>query len=223
MLNLQELTTKSELPRNMSVESNPMTSGLKEGSNSDLLKSWVEEHSDYLYRYARRYFRNLEIVEDLVQETFLAAVQAIEKFERKSTPKTWLTGILRHKILDRLRKNQKDLQFSSENEINGDFEKLFDANEHWTIKDGPTTWMINPEAVLEQKQFMSALKTCLAKLPEKIRHIFLLREVEGFSRDEICTQVNLTSTNVGVILHRARLSLQNCLQNNWLKFTMKGQ
>lgn len=183
----------------------------------------VEEHFEYLYRYAFRYFRSQDKAEDLVQDTFLAATVAIKRFEGNSSPRTWLTGILRHKIMDRLRTKDREapLDFDS-SEREGLIEKLFNAAEHWHNETGPVMWGADPSDVMEQREFLSAVEQCLSKLPAKVRQIFLMREMEGFDRNEICKDFNLTSTNVGVILHRARLSLQNCLQTNWFHGSVRG-
>lgn len=175
----------------------------------------VEEHFDYLYRYAYRYFRSDEKAEDLVQETFLAATQSIKRFEGNSSPRTWLTSILRHKIIDYVRVKDREEPVDFEAMERDPLSKLFNEADHWHNETGPLVWGASPDTTLNQKQFFKILEQCLAKLPGTMRQIFLLRELEGCDRGEICEQLNLTSSNVGVILHRARLSLQHCLQANW--------
>ena len=173
----------------------------------------VDEHYDYLFRYAFRYFRAADRAEELVQETYLAAVESIERFEGRSSPRTWLTGILRHKIMDRVRKANTARRFEAEGEH---LAKLFDAQEHWRDDTGPISWG-SPERALGQRQFLSAVESCLSKLTEQSRQIFMLRELEGLPREEICQQLSITANNVGVILHRARLSLQHCLHQSWFE------
>jgi RNA polymerase sigma-70 factor (ECF subfamily) len=178
------------------------------------LEQLIEDNYKYLYGYAYRYFKSSERVEDLVQETFLAATEGIKKFEAKSSPRTWLTGILRHKILDAIKAKQKESrEISIEDE--GVIAECFDKNEHWTAEAGPLAWGSSPDSILKQKQFLITLESCMSKLPEKVKQIFLLREVEGYSRDEISGKTAQTSTNIGVILYRARALLQQCLQVNW--------
>lgn len=179
------------------------------------LNDLFEEHFDYLFRYAIRFCRSETRAEDAVQETFLAAAQAIDRFEGRSSPRTWLTGILRHKLMDSVRKHHREISTEPEvieQDLNN---RLFDEVEHWRAETGPLLWGSAPDKVLKEKQFLSTLSECLGHLPERVRKIFLLREMEGFSRDEICEQLTITSTNVGVILYRARLTLQQCLQSNW--------
>jgi len=181
------------------------------------LHAWVDEHSDYLFRYARKHFSDETIAEELVQETFVAAVTAISKFKGDASPRTWLTGILRHKIIDRIRVKTRDRTVSIDDESEQGYGHYFDEHEHWRPETGPLPWNTDPDALLEQKQFFAVLQGCMAKLPERFRHAFLLRELDTMSREEISAQLELTSTNVGVILYRSRLALRECLQTNWLK------
>lgn len=175
----------------------------------------VEEHFDYLYRYAFRYFRSHEEAEDIVQETFLAATRAAEQFQGTSTPRTWLTGILRHKTIDKLRSKGRDNHINFDELESDPLLKSFDAVGHWRAETGPTSWNCGPDDALKQKQFFSAVDKCLSGLPRRMRQIFLLRELEGFERSDIGIQLELTASNVGVLLHRARLALQACLQSTW--------
>lgn len=194
---------------------NLSNTALKVESKTIQIDDLVELHFDYLYRYAYRYFRSEDKAEDLVQETFLAATEAIKRFEGNCSPRTWLTSILRHKIMDKLRVKDREeiVDFGSMEQES--LSKLFNEAEHWHTETGPLLWGDAPDKTLNQKQFLVVLESCLGKLPRQVREIFLLREMEGFDRDEICQKVNLASSNVGVILHRARLSLQHCLQINW--------
>lgn len=189
----------------------------KDNSHQHLLEAWVEEYGDYLFRYAFRYFRTEDSAQDLVQETFLAAAESIERFEGRSTPKTWLTGILRHKILDQIKSKVRQERFEVTDYLSEEHLVGFDQAEHWTLERGPLPWGSAPDHVIKQKQFVSVLDSCLRKLPERIRQIFLLRELEGRNRTEISVEFELTESNIGVILHRARIALQGCLQENWLK------
>lgn len=199
------------------------------GLNLDQL---VEEHFDYLCRYANRHFRSPDKVEELVQETFLAATEARSRFRNQSSPRTWLVGILRHKIIDAIRMKKRDdekIVRADDPELTG---RLFHKQGHWREENGPCSWelagswalsgsgSVPADAVIRQRQFLTVIDKCLSKLPERVRHIFLLREIEEQDRGEISEALNLTSTNVGVILHRARLALQECVQINWLQEKM---
>ncbi|MFN8390824.1 MAG: sigma-70 family RNA polymerase sigma factor [Bdellovibrionota bacterium] len=180
------------------------------------MRAWVDEHGDYLFRYTLRHFSDQEVAEDLVQETFLAAVKSARSFAGNSTVRTWLTSILRNKIIDRIRQRTREKQVSFDDVGGDDLSKFFDEHEHWHSAAGPREWGLSPEMVFEQRQFGGVLDGCLKKLPEKFKVIFMLRELDGLTRDEISESFQLSSTNVGVILHRARLLLRDCIQKNWL-------
>lgn len=183
----------------------------------------VDEHYDYLYRYAFRYFRSPERAEDLVQETFLAATGALKRFEGGSSPRTWLLSILRHKIMDVMREKNREDPLDVDAIDNRDL-NLFDESGHWRVDTGPSNWGRSPDSLLKEKEFLNVLHACLGKIPQVIRQVFLLREMEGFDRAEISEKLNLTSSNVGVLLHRVRLSLQRCLQFNWFDpGSLKGE
>ena len=184
---------------------------------ADVVKAWVEEHGDYLYRYCLRHFRDAASAEDLVQETFLAAVRSHESFAGKSAARTWLTSILRNKIIDRIRQQGRHRELSLDALEADKLSHFFDDAEHWRADAGPREWGLDPEQAFQSREFMGVLESCLSKLPEKLRSIFLLREIEDLSREQISEQLSLTATNIGVILHRARLQLRVCLQLNWLE------
>lgn len=211
------MTSDSQTADQIQTDATSIEGVLTTKASREQLAQWVEEYGDYLFRYARKYFRSDDHAADLVQETFLAATRGIEKFGGKSAPKTWLTGILRHKIFDRMKARKKDEKIVPEPAEDILMNKLFDDHEHWTIPHGPVFWSKDPEEVLEKKEFFKSLQKCLDALPERIRQIFLLREMDGLDRDEISMQFDLSANNIGVILHRARLSLQACLQTNWFR------
>lgn len=198
-----------------SVNAGVFDSYVPQGEKLDL-NQLVEDHFDYLYNYAYRYFRSDDKAEDLVQDTFLAATEAISRFQGNSSPRTWLIGILRHKIMDKLRVKDREQPVDIQESSADLYSSLFNEAEHWFNETGPIYWGASPDTVLNQKQFLAALEECLSKLPSRVRQIFLLREMEDRDREEIGDGLGISSTNVGVILHRARLSLQNCLQQNWL-------
>lgn len=179
-------------------------------------QDWVELYGDYLYRYAYMQLRDEQQAEDIVQETMLAALKARSKFSGKSTEKTWLTGILRHKILDFLRKKYRDqehLQMPEQTDtVAIDF--FFDNHGHWEPK--PKSWA-NPRASLEEKGFWQTFAKCADKLPDRVSQAFHARLVDEIPYEELCKILNVTSTHLGVILHRARLQMRQCLEQNWFQ------
>jgi len=174
---------------------------------------WLEDHGDYLFRYAFSRLQNREIAEDLVQETFLAALQAGGRFQARSSVRTWLVGILRHKIFDHFRKgNQKFLVtdlFASKDPS----DVFFDANGKWKVM--PTRWLDDPGAALEQKEFWETFLRCMSELPPRLAQIFALREFESLRSEDICNLMKVSATNLGVVLYRARMRLRRCLEVNW--------
>lgn len=176
---------------------------------------WVQRYGNYLYRYALSRLSDSETAQDLVQEALVAAVAAYRSFEGRSSMKTWLVAILKRKIVDHFRRMRtRQITFDVESSGNGDT-GLFDENGHW--RSMPNRWALNPGSAYEQKEFMQVLYQCLGKLPNRLSGIFMLREVEEMSTREICTEMNISESNVWVMLHRARLQLRGCLEVNWLK------
>ncbi len=172
-------------------------------------RSLVEGERPYLLRYARLQLRDGPAAEDAVQETLLAALAGEAGFAGRSNLRTWLTGILKHKIVDALRRLAREAPLpEEESEPDG----LFDGRGHW--RDPPGAWD-DPDASLEQKQFMAALERCLAALPQKTAQAFMMREHLGFETGDICKELGVTPTHCWVLLYRARMALRECLQQSW--------
>lgn len=182
---------------------------------------WVDEHGDYLFRYAIMRLRDDAQAEDLVQETLLAAIQSMKSYGGKSTERTWLTSILKHKIIDHYRKVGREKPLDEEVLDLSEFDKLFERsdqwNGHWNNKLAPMEWNMSPEQVFEQTEFFEVLQNCLSKLPEKVAGVFALREMDGLDSSEICEVLALSANNFWVIMHRARMSLRRCIELNWFK------
>ena len=182
---------------------------------------WVDEHGDYLFRYALMRLRDDALAEDLVQETLLAAIQSMKSYGGKSTEKTWLTSILKHKIIDYYRKYSRETPLDETVLDLSEFDKLFERtdewNNHWNPKLAPSDWNMSPEAVFEQHEFFNVLQNCMSKLPEKVAGVFALREMDGLESNEICEILAISASNFWVIMHRARMSLRRCVELNWFK------
>lgn len=178
------------------------------------LRAKIEELRPFLLRYASLQLRNREAAEDAVQETLLAALSAEASFEGRSNVRTWVTGILKHKCIDAIRRAARETSLSAEqtDAVAAEVDGLFDEREHW--KEHPKAWD-DPDAALHQKQFLQTLEACLAKLPSRTAQVFMLREHLGLDTAEICKQLGITGTHCAVILHRARMALRLCLDKNW--------
>lgn len=176
----------------------------------------VAEQRAYLLRFARLQLRNDAWAEDAVSDTLLAALARPQSFERRSQLKTWLVGILKHKVIDVLRARQREVQLPDEGEGDGGSAELdallFRADGHFV--NVPADWG-NPEQELGSRQFLAVLEACTEKLPAAMGRVFLMREWLELSSEEICKELSLTPTNLYVQLHRARLRLRECLELNW--------
>lgn len=173
---------------------------------------WLQAHGDYLYRFALMRLRDPHQAEDVVQETLLAAIKN-PSFSEQSSPRTWLTGILKHKITDCMRKQLREIPASellSEEDANMD--DFFDDTGHWAEK--PQAWDL-PHDALQQKQFLQVLQECMSRLPQKLATIFSMRDVDDMDNEEICKALGITATNAWVMLYRARMGLRKCLELHW--------
>ncbi len=184
----------------------------KQKDNIDPI-NWLDEHGDALYAFALMRVREPSQAEDLVQETLLAALGTVENFKGESTERTWLTGILKHKVLDHLRRSGREKPLTDEDEASMEKASMFDETGQWTIKPGD--WA-EPERSLEQEQFWNIMSNCVENLPEKLRTLYILREFDGNETDVLLETLNISSkNNLWVMLSRARLQLRHCLETNW--------
>ena len=174
---------------------------------------WVDLYGDYLYRFALSRVNDPTLAEDLVQETFLAALKSRRNFERRAAAKTWLTAILKHKIVDSIRKRQRERIIDNEEALDRNLEAFFSEEGNWKIH--PPKWENNPVKHYEQKEFLDILFDCLTGLPRRIARIFMLREMDGLKTAEICQVMEISATNCWTMLYRARTALRSCLELNW--------
>jgi RNA polymerase sigma-70 factor (ECF subfamily) len=172
----------------------------------------VEAQRAYLLRYASLQLRDRHAAEDVVQETLLAALAGQAGFGGRSNLRTWLTGILKHKIVDVIRRVGSETARETSVGSDEEFEALFDQRGHWSA---PQPAWSNPDGSLEQKQFFATLEECLARLPAKTSRAFMMREHLGMETDEICKELKVTATHCWVLLYRARMALRQCLEANW--------
>lgn len=187
---------------NKSVEVNP--------------SEWVSKYGNFLYIYAYSRVQSKELSEDLVQETFLSALKGLGSFRGDSTVQTWLTSILRRKVIDHYRKMS-----TKKETVASQFATPFqneDANEgHWILERAPKDWHSETEDPLQQDEFQKILELCLSLLPDKWKSVFILKVLEEMQSDEVCKEIGCTASNLWVIIHRAKLQLRECIENKWLK------
>jgi RNA polymerase sigma-70 factor (ECF subfamily) len=180
---------------------------------------WVAEHGDALFHYALSRVRDPGAAEDLVQDALLSALKGHERYEGRSTERTWLVGILKNKVLDHFRAARREACFT-------DIEFFADAEEgsfesgvllrHWLPASAPGEWE-GAGAELDRVEFWGVFQRCTGRLPERIACAFVLREVDGLSTNEICTTLDISASNLWVMLHRARLALRLCLETHWFQ------
>jgi RNA polymerase sigma-70 factor (ECF subfamily) len=181
---------------------------------------WVDEHGDYLYRYALVRVRGAEIAQDLVQEAFLAALRSHQNFAGRSSERTWLFGILKNKIVDYYRKLGRETSFTDMEFLSDEFsEKFVDGG--WIHSDAPKEWKPDPDVVVHRSDFWMTMNSCLGKIPDRVAKVFMLREMDDLSTREICQSLAISESNLWVMLHRARMALRECLEKNWFAKEIK--
>lgn len=172
---------------------------------------WVDAHADVLFRYALTRLRRREDAEDAVQETLLAGLQAQRGFRGDSAERTWLMGILRHKIVDRIRLAARE--DTVEAIPAGEMDEWCGETDRWL--HAPKSWSGDPAKLSEDAEFWQQVRACFGALPERQAQIFALRTFDGLEADDICKQTGVSPTNLWVLLHRARTRLRACLESSW--------
>lgn len=176
--------------------------------------TWVDLHGDVLYRFALLRVQDPHVAEDLVQETFISALQGLDRFKGGSAVRTWLVGILKHKIIDYFRRSAREVTSADLTPI-GDAAGGEPINRLADAKARDSGWRDAPDNVMENKEFWKTFVACLDGLTPTFRRAFSLREMDGLKTDEICKILGITATNLWVILHRARAKLRSCLGATW--------
>lgn len=174
----------------------------------------LEDLRPALMRFAVLQLRNDALAEDVVQDTLIAVLEKPDRFAGQSSLRTYVTGILKHKIIDVMRASKRELRIETQDgQSEADvIDALFKPDGH-TV-DMPRQWG-DPDATLEQKDFFRVLEVCLEKLPAKTARIFMMREWLELDTDEICKELRISTSNAWVMLYRARVQLRECLDLNW--------
>jgi RNA polymerase sigma-70 factor (TIGR02943 family) len=178
---------------------------------------WIDDHGECIYRYALVRVRKPEVAEDLVQETFLAAVRGYEKFGGRSSERSWLAGILKNKIVDYFRKLRWETSFTDMEFLSDEFSEKFVSVGLWNHDLGPHEWKPEPDEVMNRVEFWQTMRDCLSKLPQKVREVFTMREIDDVPSKEICASLSISDSNRRVMLHRVRMALRECLEMNWFE------
>lgn len=203
------------------MNNNDTLPGLQQGNNVEgTLLADVEFLTglrQQMLRFATLQLNDPCLAEDTVQEALIGALRNVQSFGGRAAMKTWVFAILRNKIADVLRRKKRTVDASDlmrEGEEDEDFSELFDKKGYWQADERPVAWR-NPEESLHDAQFWRVFELCLDKLPGQQGRLFMMREFIELDTPEICEAAGITVSNLNVTLHRARLRLRECLENNW--------
>jgi RNA polymerase sigma-70 factor (ECF subfamily) len=178
---------------------------------------WIDEHGDVLYRYALARVRKSEVAQDLVQDTLLAAMRARDRFAGQSSVRSWLCGILKHKLCDYYRKLGRETSFTDLEFLDDECSDRFVPEGYWVHMNGPKEWKPEADEVMHRDEFWQTMRSCLGKLPERVATVFMMREMDEIESKEICATLAITDSNLWVMLHRARMALRECLAVHWFE------
>ncbi len=198
-------------------------SDAKQGINSLNPEKWIDSYADYLYSFAYNRVNDAEVAKDLVQDTFLSALKARDGFKGEAAEKTWLVSILKRKIIDLYRKNaahpQQSFEESEQYKVaySHYFTETGFIKGEWNKANAPKPWNVSEKSNMEQKEFKHILAQCLSKLPKMWASVFSLKYLEEEESETICKELEITSSNYWVIIHRAKLQMRECLEKNWIK------
>ncbi|OBX22667.1 MULTISPECIES: sigma-70 family RNA polymerase sigma factor [Bizionia] len=172
---------------------------------------WIDRYSDYLFNFTISRVSDREISKDLVQDTFFAGLKSMKNFKGEASERTWLISILKRKIIDHYRKinskkGQAEVRMSyNSNEEEGD----------WLEERVADPFDKTAEDTLENDELGDAIYNCLEKLPEKQATVFKMKTIEGMETETICNELNITPSNLWVIVHRARTAMAECMEKTW--------
>ncbi len=178
-----------------------------------ILAEWVNQYTDDLLAWASYKVSDHELAKDLVQDTFLAASEKFDSFRGDSSPKTWLSAILNYKVIDYYRKKMKQADPAG----NESLSSFFSGDGEWLPDQKPGSWGEEETHLLDNEDFNLMLNKCMAALPEKWNMSVRLKYILGKKGEEICQEIGITPNNLWQIIHRAKLQLRACVEENWFQ------
>ena len=174
---------------------------------------WIERYSDYLFNYTISRINDREVAKDIIQDTFFAGLKSMKNFKGEASERTWLISILKRKIIDYYRKTN-----STKGQAEVRMTYNTDENEgDWLEERVEDEGTLNPQDLLENAELSDALYHCMGKLPEKQATVFKMKTILNYDTETICNELNITASNLWVIIHRARTALAECMEDNWFK------
>lgn len=174
--------------------------------------NWISEYSDYLFNYTISRVNDREMAQDLVSETFLAGLKSMSNFKGEASERTWLISILKRKIIDYYRKINSN---KGKAEVRMSYNSEADAEGDWLEERVADPFDKTAEDKLENSELGNAIHECLGKLPQKQADVFKMKTILGYDTETICNDLNITASNLWVIIHRARTALADCMEKNW--------
>lgn len=175
-------------------------------------EKWVKSYSDYLYNYTITRVNSDDLAKDLVQETFFAGLKSMKNFQGRASERTWLVSILKRKIIDYYRKINST---KGRAEVRMNFYVAGDNEGEWIEERVPNSWSEDADKNIENAELKGVLDRCINQLPERYGMVFRMKTIQGFETEEICKELDITSSNLWVIIHRARTQLRRCMEDNW--------
>lgn len=181
----------------------------------DKPEQWLDEHGDALFAFALARIKEPSTAEDLVQETLLAGFEAFDDFHGEASTRTWLISILKNKLIDRLRKLCREAPLDPHVVDDAEWQAKFDDSGHWVV--APAGWR-DPSTVLENDALGAALMHCIARLPEHLQTLIVLRDIDGLETQELIDILNISSANnLWMMLSRGREKLRDCMDKTWFR------
>lgn len=181
--------------------------------------AFLKELRAQMLKFAALQLKDEALAEDAVQEALIGALKNAKSFGRRSALKTWVFAILKNKMADLLRKRQRVIEASSllrDHEDDENLDELFDNKGFWKVEERPAGWS-QPMDAMRNEHFWRVFEACLSGLPENQARLFMMREFLEFESSEICQNLSITTSNLHVMLYRARLRLRECLENRWFE------
>jgi RNA polymerase sigma-70 factor (TIGR02943 family) len=186
------------------------------GKNELQPENWVDRYADYLFNFTRVRVGDDDVAKDLVQETFISGLKASERFKGQAAERTWLVAILKRKIIDHYRKSNS---LKGKTEVRMSYPVHGDQEGDWLEAQAADPESIRENDRIENNELGVAIQNCISMLPEKHARVFTLKTVQGWSTEDVCNELEITSSNLWVMIHRARTSLMECMNEHWFKNT----
>jgi len=173
---------------------------------------WIDLYSDYLFNYTITRVSDRNTAQDLVQDTFFAGLKSMKNFKGEASERTWLISILKRKIIDHYRKINSN---KGKAEVRINYNNTSEDEGDWLEERVADPFDKTAEDNLENTELSIAIHNCINKLPEKQAQVFKMKTILNYETEAICNELNITASNLWVIIHRARTTIASCLEKNW--------